>query len=302
MGYAVAGIAGAGSYSGCGSMIRFACPGCSATFSVPDEKAGKHGKCPTCLAEFVIPDADPSAPPPLPGTEPPPLPDFPAPAAKDSAFEIKPCPGCGGRLSVAPADLGSQVECPYCKTTFRSLRAVSTAPAPPPAPPKVSDFEHTDDAGRPKQKRETDDDDDDRPSRRRRRALGDDDDDDDDRPRLRRRNRAVGTKPEKVNVVGGMMLAGGIIALLVVLSYTLLSTGFCCLWPGTIYGLVVGILLIVRGSNLLGNNPGPAPHGLAVCQIILIINFDVFNLILGILAKVFLNDPEVKAYFEESDR
>src|SRR5262245_58832837 len=137
-------------------MIRFACPGCSGTFSVPDEKAGKHGKCPTCNSEFVIPDADPSAPPPLPGTEPPLLPDSPVPPAVDAAVEIKPCPGCGGRLTVAPADLGSKVECPYCKTTFQSAREGSTAPKPPPAPPKVSEFEHTDDAGRPRKKRAED--------------------------------------------------------------------------------------------------------------------------------------------------
>jgi hypothetical protein len=282
-------------------MIRFACPGCGATFSVPDEKAGTTGTCPTCSTAFVIPAADPAAPPPLPGeAEPPPLPDPRPSRAVDAAVEIKPCPSCGGRLSVAPADLGTDVECPYCKATFRAARAKGTAPAPPPAPPKVSAFESTDNAGRPLQYR--DDADDDRPSRRRRRDDLDDDADD-DRPRIRTRRRdGQRTKPEKVNAIGGMMLAGGIIAVLVSASSVLFSAFMCCLWPGNWYGFIVGIMLIVRGAALLGRDPGPAPHGLAIAQIILIINFDVINLVLGILAKVFLADPDVTDYFGEGER
>jgi hypothetical protein len=282
-------------------MIRFACPGCAATFSAPDEKAGTTGTCPTCAATFVIPAADPSAPPPLPGAaDPPPLPDPRPSRAVDAAVEIKPCPSCGGRLSVAPADLGTDVECPYCKATFRAARAKGSAPAPPPAPPKVSAFESTDNAGRPLQYR--DDEDDDRPSRRRRRDELDDEEDD-DRPRIRTRRRGGSrTKPDKVTAVGAMMLAGGIMAVLVAVSWSLGSFFTCCLWPGTWYGLVVGIMLIVRGAALLGTDPGPAPRGLAVAQIILIINLDVINLVLGILAKVFLADPDVTAYFGDPDR
>jgi hypothetical protein len=98
-----------------------------------------------------------------------------------------------------------------------------------------------------------------------------------------------------------MMLAGGIVSLIVALSWGAGSAGLCCLWPGTWYGFIVGIMLIVRGANLLGNSPDYSPRGLAICQIILIINFDVINLVLGILAKIFLDDPDVKAYFGERD-
>lgn len=266
-------------------MIRFACPGCSATFSVPDEKAGKHGKCPTCGSEFVIPEADPSAPPPLPGeAEPPPLPD-PAPSkAGSAAVEVKPCPGCMGRLTVAPTDVGSEVECPYCKTQFRAERVGAAPAGEKPRPSLRKDEKDVDDRPR-------------RPSLRK-----GDDDDDDDRPLPRRRRgyRGSGKKPEKLSAVGGIMLAGGIMALLVALGIGIGSGFACCLWPGTWYGFVVGILLIIRGSNLLGESPDYAPRGLAVCQIILIVNLDVINLILGILATVFLNDPEVKAYFGET--
>jgi hypothetical protein len=99
-----------------------------------------------------------------------------------------------------------------------------------------------------------------------------------------------------------MMLAGGIIAVLIGVSWSLGSAFVCCLWPGTWYSLVVGIMLIVRGAALLGRDPGPAPSGLAIAQIILIINLDVINLVLGILAKVFLADPDVAAYFGDPDR
>ena len=34
-------------------------------------------------------------------------------------------------------------------------------------------------------------------------------------------------------------------------------------------------------------------------QMTMIVNFDVINLVLGILAKVFLNEPEVKRYYGE---
>lgn len=53
-------------------MIRFACPGCAAEYSVKDDKAGKSGKCPKCGTQFVIPGAEvappltPPAPVPLP--------------------------------------------------------------------------------------------------------------------------------------------------------------------------------------------------------------------------------------------
>ena len=36
-------------------MITFNCDGCSATFKVPDDKAGKRGKCPRCGAVVSVP-------------------------------------------------------------------------------------------------------------------------------------------------------------------------------------------------------------------------------------------------------
>lgn len=123
-------------------MIRFACPGCSATFTVGVDQAGKAGQCPKCNSQFLIPaDATgdeqppplPDQPPPLPSQEsapkPPPLmagdnvPPTPLPV------EIQPCPQCQTRLSVDPGHVGGEVKCPGCATIFRATR--TDAPPPP---------------------------------------------------------------------------------------------------------------------------------------------------------------------------
>lgn len=76
-------------------MIRFACPGCSATYTASDEKAGKTSTCPKCKTQFAIPGAD-TAPPPMPvSTSPPP---------SAATIEIEPCPKCGDKLTVEVAD------------------------------------------------------------------------------------------------------------------------------------------------------------------------------------------------------
>ena len=186
-------------------MIRFACPGCGATYSVDDAKAGKTGKCPKCQSQFVIPAGE-SDPPPLPSTEAPP--PTPRPVIDAGApVEIAPCPGCQARLSVAASDLGVNVECPYCKTVYAAVRAGGAATASKPMRAPVSktagdDFAFADD-DRPSRKRR-DDDEDDRPSRRRAR---DEDDDYDDRPRRKRR------KSRRYDDIESKRITAGILAL-----------------------------------------------------------------------------------------
>jgi GYF domain 2 len=154
------------------------------------------------------------------------------------------------------------------------------------------------------------DDDDDRPSRRGRR---DDDEIDDDRPRIRRRDDDYGdrrndddydrprrrskVKPGQVQGVGVMMLVGGIIALLNMLIVPLASGGICCLWPGLYYEIVIGILLLIRGINMMNQDDQGPPRTLAILQIICIVNGDVLNCVLGIVALVMLNDPKVQQYY-----
>jgi hypothetical protein len=142
----------------------------------------------------------------------------------------------------------------------------------------------------------------------------DDDDDDfeDDRPIRRSRHsgrRRLGERPGKVQAIAIMTLIGGIVACLnsaAVIAYLGLvgvaSGGFgcvCCLWPGPYYGLTAGILAIVKGSQLLGENAShvPAPRGTAILLIVNIINLDVIGLVLGIICLVFCSDPEVEDFF-----
>jgi len=251
-------------------MIRFSCPGCSATFTVGDEKAGKSGKCPKCQSQFVIPSADEAAggvvsasanvpggtePPPLPADlpaadppAPPPLPSSsssapPPPTDPNQPVEIQPCPKCNTRLTVLPADVGFDIQCPSCETVFKAMRA--DAPPPPSSGSRGkgnsslvrlgSGSERRDDEDdRPSRRRDSrrdrdDDDDRDRPSRRRSRRDDDYDDDyDDDRPRRRRYSSSY-VRPHRA----GMVLTFGIVGLLM------------C-W--NIIGITFNILAIVFGS------------------------------------------------------
>ena len=104
-----------------------------------------------------------------------------------------------------------------------------------------------------------------------------------------------------------MTLVGGILATLVGLGwmvYCLLlgifTLGISCIGlPFAIYELIAGILCIIQGSKLLGNNPDPyyaKTKNTAIMQIVCIICFDWINMVLGIINLVFLNDEEVKAY------
>jgi hypothetical protein len=194
---------------------------------------------------------------------PPPLPGSaeppPLPEPRPGAIPVTPCPSCGGRMTVAPDHVNLPVQCPHCQAVFKATLPEGPAPGPAKRPRPPV----VDDAREPRPRSEP------------------------------------GQKPDKVTVIGGMMLGGGIMALVTALGVGGFSGGMCCLWPGTWYAVVVGIMLIVRGANILGAVPGPSPHGLAIAQIVLIVNFDVINLVLGILAKVFLNEPEVKRYYGE---
>jgi hypothetical protein len=156
--------------------------------------------------------------------------------------------------------------------------------------------------------------DDDRPRDRRR-----DDYDDDDRPRPRRsyderddydeeRRPRRGQKPGQIQAVGIMLLIGGILGTITglgLLGYAGMvgvasgGPGFlCCLWPGIYLELVFGILAIVRGCRMLGDNEsGTPPTTLAVLAILCILNADVINCVLGIVCLIMLNDPAVGAYY-----
>ena len=187
-------------------MIKFACPGCAEVYSVEDAKAGKSGKCPKCQADFVIPGAESTATPSLPAPSAPPV-------------EIRPCPGCHAKLSVTAEDVGKDVECPYCRTTFRAMASRDVARQSGRSGDTVED---------------------DRPRKRSERRERYDDDFGDDRPRRR--------EPESQNL-GTVALVTGIVSL---------PIGCCCgviSIPLSLTAIVTGALSLKtagRGMGLAG--------------------------------------------------
>jgi len=227
------------------------------------------------------------------------------------------CPGCGTRLTVGDDRAGTSLECPKCDVAIAVPSVLPPPPAPPPtpprpsgpvpprgmpplppappplppplppptpipaAPPAVYDW--------PKSR----DDDDSAPRRKPRRKHADDSDDEDEDYLPPRRG-----KPGKVTAVGAMLLAGGICAILNSLFFGIFTAFACCVWPGLYFGVIWGILAIVRGAELLGGGwRSRDPHTLVVLQIIQIVNLDGINLILGIVGIVFLGDRAVHRGF-----
>ncbi len=197
------------------------------------------------------------------------------------------CPSCQRTLRVPENLLGQAVKCPSCGHTFTAPeQAEEEAPPRPAAAPPQDDH-------------------DDEPRFSTRRARADDyDDDDEDAPRRRGAD-----KPGKVQAIAILILIGGILATLAAAAWlayigligvaTMGAGLLCCLWPGPYYGLVMGIMGIVKGVRLLGDKAHreAPPQGIAIMMIINIINGDLVNLVLGIIVLVFLADEEVKDFF-----
>ncbi len=210
-------------------MIRFACPGCMASFTVGPEQAGKPGQCPHCQARYVVPPA------PVDTSERQRPPD-PLPVGSDDPVEIRPCPKCQSRLSVLAGDVGVEVECPNCHTIYKAMR-VGAPPPPPVEKPRAggrlvergSDRDNTDDdrqSRRSSRERDRDDEDDRRPRRSSRR---DDDEDDDRRDRRRSRRRRYEDEYDRHLLPhrGGMILTFGIVGL--VFCWTFIALVFSAL-------------------------------------------------------------------------
>ena len=103
-------------------------------------------------------------------------------------------------------------------------------------------------------------------------------------------------KPRKLQAVAIMTLVGGILALLTCFGIAL---GTMFIYIPWIYSLVLGVMAIMKGSQMLGSNPAPAfasARTIAIMQIVNIINCDMVNLTLGIITLVFLSDPEVREH------
>jgi hypothetical protein len=194
------------------------------------------------------------------------------------------CPSCERRLNVPDTLVGEAVKCPTCGETF-TADPDSPPPRRPdedvPSPPRCRVVELPPAEPDPDAERRV----------RRSRSRKEEDEHDEDLPRRRRRD----AKPGAVTAVGVMMLVGGILGILFFFVWLL----GCFIYPGAWYSLVMGILAIVQGAKLLGDDAHrmQPPRWVAVMMIINIVCADVTNLALGIVCLCLLNDREAERYF-----
>lgn len=111
-------------------------------------------------------------------------------------------------------------------------------------------------------------------------------------------------KPGLVTAVAVMTLVNGIFNILYGLGITAsivlgtLGVGLLCA-PVTILPGVLGIFEILYAIKLLAQPPQPVQPSIpiAALEIAAVLTGNVLSLVIGILALVFYNDPQVKAYF-----
>ena len=108
--------------------------------------------------------------------------------------------------------------------------------------------------------------------------------------------------PSLVKTIAVMTLINGIINLFWGLVATVTVTAsivLICLVPLAILPTVLGIFEIIYAAKLLSSPPQPVQPSttIAIFEILCILTFNVFSMIVGILALVFYNDPQVKDYF-----
>ncbi len=111
-------------------------------------------------------------------------------------------------------------------------------------------------------------------------------------------------KPGMVTAIGVMTLVNGIVNILYGLGVTgsiVLGTfgfGLLCA-PVTLLPVVLGIFEILYASKLLPDPPQPVEPSqtIAILEILAILTGNALSLVVGILALVFYNDPQVKEYF-----
>jgi hypothetical protein len=184
--------------------------------------------------------------------------------------ELVQCPSCQRQLKIPDTLLNQRVKCPSCGTPFEASPSVTSTPSapPPPPPPEPPPSEQV------------------------------------TAPTIAAPPVPTSQRPGKVQAISIMTLVGGILAIINFLTVAAASSGVCCLWPGLYYGLVVGIMAIIKGAALIGANAAyeTPPKTIAIMQIVNIINFDVPNCVMGILTLVFLGDPEVIPFFRDPNK
>lgn len=110
--------------------------------------------------------------------------------------------------------------------------------------------------------------------------------------------------PGMVKTIAVMTLVNGIVNIFWGLGITAgvvlgtLFIGLICA-PITILPTILGIFEIIYALKLLSNPPQPVrpSTSIAILEILCVLAGNVFSMIVGILALVFYNDPQVKEYF-----
>ncbi|MEN4010724.1 MAG: hypothetical protein AB1453_12620 [Chloroflexota bacterium] len=111
-------------------------------------------------------------------------------------------------------------------------------------------------------------------------------------------------KPGMVTTLGVMTLVSGILNILTGLGITFavavstLGIGLLCA-PITFLPGILGVFEILYAIKILANPPTPVQFSqtIAILEILTILVGNVVALIVGILALVFYNDPQVREYF-----
>jgi hypothetical protein len=110
-------------------------------------------------------------------------------------------------------------------------------------------------------------------------------------------------KPSNLTALGVLNIVSGVINIVAGLSVTfgfaISLVGLICV-PITILPAVLGVFEILYGIKLLASPPQPVKpsQAIAICQLITFLYLNVVSGVVGILALVFYNDPQVKEYFE----
>jgi hypothetical protein len=108
--------------------------------------------------------------------------------------------------------------------------------------------------------------------------------------------------PGLVKTIGVLTLINGIVNIFWGLVATVTVTAsiiLICLAPLAILPTVLGIFEIIYALKLLSNPPQPVQPSttIAILEILCVLTFNVFSMVVGILSLVFYNDPQVKEYF-----
>ncbi|MEW6240336.1 MAG: hypothetical protein AB1564_05960 [Chloroflexota bacterium] len=108
------------------------------------------------------------------------------------------------------------------------------------------------------------------------------------------------TKPGMVMTLAIMTLVSGIINLLwgPGVIFGTFGVGLLCT-PLLLLNLVLGAFEIAYAIKLLENPPQPVrpSQAIAIWEIVALVTFNIFSVVVGIVALIFYNDQAVKDYF-----